>query len=200
LDLDFKTLSNVDVNGLYKSRNELEEMLFSNADFASGRMQLGDYYLQTNDLNNAIKHYKMAIKMDSLLIPVYSNLATSYNLNGETEQSLNILNILIDKDPELGRSYYLRALLYFELNQDSNALKDLNKAISLEPLNSRYLYNLATYQYQNRKFAEGGITIKKALKLEAQNQDYKYLLALIYQEQGNVVAYQKIMQELNVNQ
>jgi predicted CXXCH cytochrome family protein len=200
LDLDFSTLTNVDVSNLNKSRNELEEMLYSNADFSSGRMQLGDYYLQINDLKNAIKHYKMAIKMDSLLIPVYSNLATSYSMLGETDQALTILNILIDKDQEIGRSYYLRALMYFELNQSPKAIADLNKAISLEPLNSRYLYNLATYQYQNRKFSEGVITIKKALKLDAKNQDYKYLLALIYKEQGNVVASQKIMQELNTNQ
>jgi tetratricopeptide (TPR) repeat protein len=200
LDLDFSTLTNVDVSNLNKSRNELEDMLFSNADFATGRMQLGDYYLQTNDVKNAIKHYKMAIKMDSLLIPAYSNLATSYSINGETDQALKVLNRLVNKDPELGRSYYLRALLYFELNQSPKALTDLNRAISLEPLNSRYLYNLATYQYQNKKFAAGEITIKKALKLEAQNQDYKYLLALIYKEQGDVVASQKIMQELNAKQ
>ncbi|WP_417199576.1 tetratricopeptide repeat protein [Bizionia sp.] len=196
LDLDFNTLTHMDFNNLNKSRNELEEMLFSNADFATGRMQLGDFYLQINDVGSAIKHYKMA----SLLIPVYSNLATSYSINGETDQALNILNILIDKDSGLSRSYYLRALLYFELNQNSLAVADLNKAISLEPSNTRYLYNLATYQFQSRNFSEGEITIKKALKWEAQNPDYKYLLALIYKEQGKFEASQKIIQALNANQ
>ncbi len=200
LDVDLNTLSHVEVSSLNKSRSELEEMLFSNADFATGRMQLGDYYLQTNDVRNAIKHYKMAIKLDSLLIPAYSNLATSYSINGETEQALKILNILIGKDSELSRSYYLRALLYFELHENSLAVSDLNKAISLEPLNTRYLYNLATFQYQNRNFSEGEITIKKALKLEPQNSDYKYLLALIYKEKGEFEASQKIIQGLNANQ
>lgn len=199
LDLDFNTLTNVDVSGLKKSRNELEVMLYANADFAPGRMQLGDYYFQTKDIKNAIKHYHEAIKKDSLLIPVYGNLASCYSLDGRPNEALKILNILIDKNPELARSYYLRALLYFELKQNSMALNDLNKAISLEPSNPRYLYNLATYYYQNKNYKEGEKIINKALKLEANNPDFKYLLALIYQEQGKVGASRKIMQELNIS-
>ena len=55
---------------MYKAKQELEEMLFGNADFSTGRLQLGDYFMQTNDLTTAIKHYEMALKMDSLLFPV----------------------------------------------------------------------------------------------------------------------------------
>jgi predicted CXXCH cytochrome family protein len=200
IGVDLNAITDVDISGLKNSRNELEEMLNSNADFSSGRMQLGDYYLQTNDLKNAIKHYRMAIKMDSLLFPVYSNLATSYSMIGDFDNAIHFLNILIDKNPEAARSYYLRALLYFELKQSSLAVTDLNKAISLDPSNSRYLYNLATYYYQNKNFAEGEKVIKNALKLEKNNQDYKYLLALIYQEQGKINEAQIIMQELNANQ
>lgn len=197
LDLDLNTLTNIDVSGITKSRNELEGMLFSNADFSTGRMQLGDYYFQTNDIKNAIKHYRIALKKDSLLIPVYTNLASCYSIDGKPDEALDILNILIDKSPDLGRAYYLRALLYFELEQHAIAIKDLKKAIVLEPSNSRYLYNLATYYYQNKKFEEGEETIKKALKLEANNPDYLYLLALLHKDQGQIEASQKIMQKLN---
>ncbi|HAI16779.1 MAG TPA: hypothetical protein DCM10_01370, partial [Xanthomarina gelatinilytica] len=113
------------------------------------------------------KHYRIALKKDSLLIPVYTNLASCYSIDGKPDEALDILNILIDKSPDLGRAYYLRALLYFELEQHAIAIKDLKKAIVLEPSNSRYLYNLATYYYQNKKFEEGEETIKKALKMEA---------------------------------
>jgi len=200
IDADVNTLTNVDVSGINKSRSELEDMLFSNADFATGRMQLGDYYLQTNDIKNAIKHYKIAIKKDSLLLPAYSNLASCYSMDGQPNEALNVLNILIDKSPDLGRPYYLRALLYFEIKQYKLAVEDLNKAIILEPLNSRYLYNLATYFYQNKSFVEAEKNIKKGLNLEAENPDYKYLLALIYQEQGKINEAQIILKELNANQ
>ncbi|TYA60055.1 tetratricopeptide repeat protein [Formosa maritima] len=200
IGIDINTLTNVDVAGLNKSRNELEEMLNSNADFSLGRMQLGDYYLQNNDVKNAIKHYKVALKMDSLLIPVYANLATTYSLSGQTNEALNILNLSISKTPELARTYYLRALLYFETKQNELAVKDLLQAINLDPSDTRSMYNLATFYYQNGNYVEGEKTIKKALKLEKDNQDYKYLLALIYQLQGRVNESQIIMQELNANQ
>jgi len=200
LGVDINTLTDIDVSGLKKSRNELEEMLNSNADFSLGRMQLADYYLQNNDINNAIKHYKVALQKDSLLIPAYSNLASAYSLNGQPEEALSILNISISKQPDLARTYYLRALLYFEIQQPELAVKDLNQAIKLEPSNTRSMYNLATYYYQNKNLSEGEKTIKKALKLEKNNQDYKYLLALIYQEQGKINEAQIIMQELNANQ
>ncbi|MCX7551038.1 tetratricopeptide repeat protein [Xanthomarina sp. F2636L] len=198
LDLDFNTLTNVDVSNLEKSRDELETMLYTNADFSSGRMQLGDYYLQTNDVKTAIKHYRAAIKKDSLFIPAYSNLASSYSINNQPDEALKILNLLVSKSPETARPYYLRALIYFELKQNSLALEDLNKAISLEPTNPRYLYNLATYYYQNKSFNESEKIINQALKIEANNPDFKFLLALIYQEQGKLGASRKIMQELNV--
>lgn len=200
IGVDINTLKDVDVSGLQKSRNELEEMLNSNADFSLGRMQLADYYLQNNDIKNAIKHYKMALQKDSLLIPVYSNLATAYSINGQLKEALKILNVSISKQPDLARTYYLRGLLYFETQQPELAIKDLKQAINLEPSDTRSMYNLATYYYQNKNFSESEAFIKKALNLEQHNQDYKYLLALIYQEQGKISASQKLMQELNSNQ
>jgi hypothetical protein len=64
IGLDENTLGANDNMNLIASRNELETMLFSNADFSTGRMQLGDYYLQNNDFNSAIMHYKMALQKD----------------------------------------------------------------------------------------------------------------------------------------
>ncbi|MFL0353408.1 multiheme c-type cytochrome [Xanthomarina sp. GH4-25] len=200
LDLDFNSLKNADISGLTKSRTELEEMLYSNADFSNGRLQLGDYYFQTNNIKKAIKHYHVAIKKDSLMLPAYSNLASCYSIDGQPSQALNILNVLINKSPELARSYYLRALLYFEMQQPELAVKDLIHAIQLDPLDTRSMYNLATYYYQSKNYIEGEKTIKKALKLEKTNQDFKYLLALIYQGQGKMNEAQSIIQELNSNQ
>ena len=62
LGLDETNFSALDRTILNQSLEDYETMLFANADFSLGRLQLGDYYLQKNDLNNAIKHYKMALQ------------------------------------------------------------------------------------------------------------------------------------------
>ena len=193
------TLSESEKTALEKPRVELEQMLFSNADFASGRMQLGDHFMQANNVPSAIKHYEMALKKDSLLLPVYSNLATAYSVLGQYDKTNLVLKAWIKKEPESSRPYYLRALLNFELQNNEQAVNDLNKAIEMDPQNSRAIYNLATYYYQNKKFIIAEKNIQKALKVEPQNADFKYLLALIYKEAGKTQLSNKIMQELNAN-
>lgn len=197
---DTKSLNPADLAVLNKSKGELESMMYSNADFSTGRMQLGDYFLQNNDLNNAIRNYQMALKKDSLLTPIYSNLATAYSMNGQTELALKTLNTFVRLSPNVARAYYLRALLYFELKQNDNAVADLNKAVQLDPLETRSRYNLATFYYQEKQFEKAEDQIKTALKMEPNNQDYKYLLALIYREQGKFKSGQKIMEELRAAQ
>ncbi|MEN8186679.1 MAG: tetratricopeptide repeat protein, partial [Bacteroidota bacterium] len=197
---DENNLNETDKANLINSRNELETMLYSNADFSTGRMQLGDYYLQNNDINTAIKHYEMALQKDSLLTPIYSNLATAYSMNGNNDMATKTLENWIKLNPTLSRPYYLRALLYFELKDNDKALADLNTAIELNPEDTRSMYNLATYYFQDKKdlsLAES--YIKKALKIQPENTDYKYLLALIYRDQGKFKSGQMIMQELRAN-
>ncbi len=200
IGVDRNNLSVSDANSLQKATSEFETMLYSNADFSTGRMQLGDYFLQNNDIKNAIKHYNIALQKDSLLIPVYSNLATAYSIDGQHDESMITLQNWINIEPELSRPYYLRALLHFELKENDKAVADLKKAIELNSEDSRSMYNLATFYFQNKDFNKSEIIIKKALKVEPNNQDFKYLLALVYRDQGKFKSSQRIMQELRANQ
>ncbi len=199
--LDENTLNLNDKLFFTTSRAELETMLFSNADFSNGRMHLGDYYLQKNNIREAIKHYEMALLKDNLLTPVYSNLATAYSLNNNFDKANETLNKWIFLYPTNSRPHYLKALLYFENNNNEVAIVELKSAIKLNPNDTRSMYNLATYYYQDNKdlsLAEN--YINNALKIEPNNNDYKYLLALIYQEQGKTNKAQLIMQELKTTQ
>lgn len=197
IGLDENMLTGIEKNYYISARSELESMLFSNADFSTGRMQLGDYYLQYNNLDAAIKHYNMALEKDSLLIPVYSNLATAYSLVKNYEKANETLDNWIFLSPNLSRPHYLKALLKFEEDKNDEAVSELKRAIELNPNDTRSMYNLATYYYQNNNdlpLAEN--YIYNALYLEPNNQDYIYLLALIYQAQGKNDQAQVMMQKL----
>ncbi len=201
IGIDESNFSARDKTGLNRSLEELETMLFANADFASGRLQLGDYYLQKNDINSAIKHYNMALQKDSLLIPVYSNLATAYTLVKEYANAIQIFDEWVLRNPKLGRPHFLKALLYFEMKNDAGAVSELELAIKLDPNDTRSMYNLATYYYTDNKnlsLAEG--FAKKAVSIEPDNQNYKYLLALIYQNLGQVEKSQRLMKQLQPRQ
>lgn len=181
---------------LTKVQSELETMLYSNADFSTGRLQLGDYFLQTNDLNAAIEHYEMALEKDSLLFPVYTNLATAYSLRGENDKALETLNIWIDLDANASRPYYLRALLNFELGNNEIAVEDLEMAIELDPTDSRSMYNLATYYYQQKDLGRSKNLVEAALKIEPANQELLYLYALVLRDLGETQRAEAIMRQL----
>lgn len=193
-------LQNLNRDALTKAQDELKTMLYTNADFSTGRLSLGDYLLENNDIQGAIIQYQAALKMDDLLLPVYPNLATAYSLIGDTEAAFKTLNTIIKKDPNFGRAFYLRGLLNFEVNKDVLAISDLEKSVKLEPTNTRASYNIATYHYQNKEWSKAEKAIKPALKIEPQNGDYRYLLALIYGEQGKSAESTAIMQELQQQQ
>lgn len=193
-------LQGVDQSQLREARAELRTMLEANADFSDGRMHLADYYLQKGEVENGIEAYLAALKKDSLLLPVYPNLAIAYSSVGQTGKALNTLNILIRKTPDYARAYYLRGLLNFELKKDAAAVADLKKAIALDPTDTRSSYNLATYYYQNKDWQKAEEVIEGALRLEPQNGDYRYLLALIYQGQGQEKKYVELLQQLQKEQ
>ncbi len=200
IGLDENTLSGIDKKNFINSRSELETMLFTNADFSTGRLQLADYYFQNNDIKNAIKNYEMALKKDSLLLPVFSNLATAYNIDKQPKKATETLDKWIVLEPNNSRPHYLKALVHFENKNNEEAVSELKNAIKLNPNDSRVLYNLATFYYQeNKELKAAENYIKKALTIETNNQDFKYLLALIYQKQGKIIQANVIMQELNAN-
>ncbi|MBT8298530.1 MAG: tetratricopeptide repeat protein, partial [Maribacter sp.] len=200
IGIDGNTLSATDQLNVSSARKELETMLFSNADFSTGRMQLGDYYLQNNDINSAIKHYEMALQKDSLLTPVYSNLSVAYSLNKNYEKAGETLDQWMLLEPELSRPHYLKALLKFEMQQTDEAVAEFKEAIRLNPGDSRSMYNLATFYYQDKKdLSLAEKYINNGLNIEPGNQDYQYLLALIYKEQGKIQKAQAIMNALRAS-
>ncbi len=179
---------------------EYEKMLYTNADFPVGRVQLGDYFMRTGKINDAIAQYRIAIEKDSLTPPAYTNLATAYSQTGRNAEAMQVLDALVRVEPEFGRGYYLRALLSYELGDESSAIRDFNTAIELNPLDFRSSYNLATLYYQRKEFSKAEAAITKGLSVNPNSGDGQYLLALIYRDQGRMEEASRIMRDLQTQQ
>ena len=160
-------------------RKELLEMLNAGADFPVGRLQLGDYYYKQKNIERAIKEYQMALQMDSLLTPVYTNLATAYNIVGNNDKALLTLSTLIELEPNFGRAFYLRGLLFYEVGDTDQAIVDLKKAIVLDPYNYRAFYNLANLYYSTSVFSAAEKVMREGLILQPNSPEGLQLLKLI---------------------
>ena len=166
------------------AREELETMMRANTDFPLGRLQLGDYYFRQNNIQKAINEYEMALKMDSLLTPVYSNLATAYSIAGNNRRALKILDQLLILEPEYGRGYYLRGLLQHELGNDEMAIVDMEMAIQFDRFNFRSFYNLANLYLSSGEIAKAERNMISGLAIQPDSEEGKYLLNLILSKSG----------------
>ena len=130
-------------------------------------------------LFRSIREYEMALKMDSLLTPVYTNLATAYSVVGNNEKALQTLNTLITLEPNYARAYYLRGLLYYEMNKTDLAINDLELSIKLDESNYRAHYNLANLYVTNGKNNKAENVMLQGLQIQPQAGDGLQLLQLI---------------------
>ena len=185
VELDLSQLSPVERGYAIKAREELEAMLRSNADFPLGRLQLGDYYYRQNNPGRAIREYEMALKMDSLLTPVYTNLATAYSIAGDNTKALATLEQLIMLEPEFGRAYYLKGLLNYELGNENIAITDMERSIQLDPLNFRAFYNLANLYFTSGELGKAERSMRSGMALQPNSEEGQYLLDLIKSEAAN---------------
>lgn len=160
-------------------RKEYVEMMRANADFPIGRLQLGDYYNQQKNYQRAINEYEMALIMDSLLAPVYSNLAIVYSIVGRNQEAYLSITTLIALEPEYARAYYLRGLLNYEMGKNEEAIVDLSNAVKFDPNDFRAYYNLANLYFTNANFVEAEKIMLLGLNLQPQSEEGNYLLELI---------------------
>ena len=165
-----------------RAREELEAMMRANADFPSGRLQRGDYYFRQNNIRQAVKEYETALKMDSLLTPVYSNLATAYNVLKENEKAIATLDKLIELEPGYARAYYLRGLLNYEMGSSEQAIDDLRVAVELDPFNFRAMLNLANLMLQTGDFLRAEAIIRRAIAIDPTSSEANRILQIVLEQ------------------
>jgi tetratricopeptide (TPR) repeat protein len=197
VELDVNRLEPALRGKVLRAREDLSGMLKANADFPLGRLQMGDMYIRQNRPNKAIKEYEMALKMDALLTPVYSNLATAYNMVGKDSLALLTLDRLLELEPGYGRGYYLRGLLKYELNDTEGAIADLSSSVELDPGNFRAYYNLANLLLTDKQLTKAEKVMVEGLLLQPESPDGLYLLALIYQGMGRDKEAEQLMKNLD---
>jgi tetratricopeptide (TPR) repeat protein len=98
--------------------------------------------------------------------------------NSDFKKSIEFLTKSIEEDPDNSEAYENRALAFYYLQDDFNALNDLDKAIELDPTNQNALVNRAL-QYSNREDWDKAITDFLAAH-EIYNESVDVLENLVY--------------------
>ncbi len=145
-----------------KAMEEYIAYMNYSSDFPEGQTQWAQYHYGKGNYRAAIAAFKMALKIDSLRGEPRLNLAVTYNMMGDNENSLKQLNKLETIEPS-DRMYYLRGLLLAELKRSDEAVLDIEKAIKLNPNNSSYYYNLVLIYNEMGKISRARLWLEEGL-------------------------------------
>jgi len=88
-------------------------------------------YEQKNEQKKAIEYYKKAISKNAYNSLLEESLAINYHALKEYKLALDAINKRIIDKPNTAKAYYLRALIYEEMDEIDKSANDFEKCVSL---------------------------------------------------------------------
>ncbi|MDX2108520.1 MAG: tetratricopeptide repeat protein [Candidatus Melainabacteria bacterium] len=94
---------------------------------------LGCDMLSDGKVNDALKEFQVAAKLDATCAKYQNNIGALLALKGEYAQGVKSIDLAIQKDPKYLQAITNRALLHLAIGQPDMALKDAKYALTLDP-------------------------------------------------------------------
>ena len=175
---------------------EYQESMKYSADFAFGRYNLANLYVNLRQPEKAVESYKAAIKIDNLFYPAKVNLAMLYNQMGQNNEAETLLREVATLHPEMYEVHYSLGLLLAEEKKYAEAASYLKQAAKGMPARARIHYNLGLLLQHLKKDSDAEASLLKALELEPENFNYLYALADFYLKREKWQQARNIAQEM----
>lgn len=178
------------------AKNELQQYILYQTDFAMGNIMAGDYYLRQNDFRSSQFFYERALKKDDQLNEARLNLSVVYSSLGKNKEALEVLQQALKVQPKNDRIYFNLALLYNELNDKEKAESSLAEAAKLNSQNPRVYYNYGLMLQQRGMMEAATRQLQKAVELAPEDGDLNYALCWIYFQTGKVEKAKEVARKL----
>jgi tetratricopeptide (TPR) repeat protein len=153
---------------------------------------------RSEDFDNAIKYYNMAVELNYGAGDTYVLLADAHKQSGDTASYVKSLKSGFEKYPE-NQSLLGTLTNYFLIESDNpkEAIEYLDLAISKDPSNSRLFSGKAMF-YDQMGDTEKSITnYKKAIELDNEFFEAQFNLGVLYFNQG--IALTNVANEIKAN-
>ncbi|WP_066029892.1 tetratricopeptide repeat protein [Microcystis aeruginosa] len=153
-----------------------------NPNLAEAYVNRGVLYRLQEKYDLALSDYSKAIEINRNLAGTYYNRGVLYRLQEKYDLALADWNKAIEINPNYAEAYVNRGVLYFEQKKYELALSDYNKAIEINPNDAK------AYLGRGGLYAILGQPEKAKIDLQQ--------AAILFRQQNNMAAYEKVMQLL----
>ncbi len=143
---------------------EYRQVLFYNADFPTGKINLANFYYYQKRYPEAEKYFNLALEQDRELYFVNLNLAYLYNQTGQNEKAEQCFKTYLKREPGDAHALYLFGLLLSEEGKYDESLRTLLEASKIDPKYPRVNHNIAMlYDFMKEK-EKAGSYLKKEIE------------------------------------
>jgi adenylate cyclase len=108
-----------------EARNELQRAIQLNPSYASAHHFYSNCLLELGNLNEAVEEIKRARELDPLSPVIELALAQQYALAGRLDESLSMLDKLLEREPSFASGYLGRAICYWLKDMKDKAFDDV---------------------------------------------------------------------------
>ena len=188
-----------EMNALSPLMEEYEKAFLARPDDWAAHYNLGNYYQNTQRLEEAIDSYEKSLQLYPEGIAALINQSFAYNLLDKKELALNRLYRAIEIDPTNEAANLNFAMLMGELGRLEEAEEAMKNVLKVNPESAQAAYNIGV-MLAERKPEESMKYIKMAVKLAPGDPKYQYSLAfylLIAEKKTEAVAILEKIVETN---
>ena len=155
---------------------EYQTALDLEADWPSGRLNLGILRLRQRRSDEAVAAFEQAIALDPLFDPAYVNLADALRQLGRDAEGESVLRRGLARMPRNADLHHALGLLLVRQGDQRAALKELSAAARLAPDNPRFLYVEAIALHGAGRRSEALTLLRRADQRHPGNPDIRAAL------------------------
>jgi len=133
---------------------ELKKIIKRYPDEKEAFYELGSYYKNRGEYEEAVRYFNKAIELDPLYKLAYNQLAYAYNDIGNFEKSIWAINKYVSLAPDEPNPYDTRGDLYARNGKLDQAIESYNKALEIKPDFYVSLYSLGNMYLYKREYAK----------------------------------------------
>ena len=170
---------------LKKAMDEYIEVQLFNAERPESQVNLGSFYSDHGDIEQAESHYRKAIELQAQFVPAYVNLAQLLSEQKKEKEAISLLMAGLKKVPDDASLHHALGLALVRQKSLPSAMKHLSLAADSARDNVRYNYVYAIALQSAGKVELAIEVLEASHGLHPGNVDLVYALVTINRDAGN---------------
>jgi tetratricopeptide (TPR) repeat protein len=147
-------------------------------------------YLQLKNRDKAIEMFNQAISFakqpddNNNMISAYINLFNLYTEKAESEKAVEMMNKVLELDPQNKEALLQLAKHYEGKNEFDKAMPLYDKLVAIDPSNTDILFNQGVLFSKNKSTEKAIENFKKIIEINPNDEETIYFLTVFYNEKG----------------